>query len=284
MRSFLTNKIKNKLSFKNKNDNLFQTYSTYNLASKEGNTYVSKDLTRVIAAKGFNFKKTMEDNSEVNLNGLNDSKAIRTLIAIACSQNGESLSILDFGGGTGHHYFIAKKLLTEDIKVNWLIVETPELVNEIKKYDIENEELKFFASLSEATQYCDDFDVVYANVSLCYTENPNLDLKNLLKLNYKKVFITNHPLSKNKEHDIIGLQISDLKTNGVGREIPTELNIKNKEIKYPFTIQQELEFESIVKKYCSIVAKFKEVDEAYKTLDGNFNTYGYILSKKLNND
>jgi len=73
---------------------------------------------------------------------------------------------------------------------------------------------------------------------------------------------------------------SDLSTNGVGRQIPDTLKIKNRDIQYPFTVIGKEDFEKLIKKYTDIVFSIREQKEAYVTEKGIFNLYGYLLIKK----
>ena len=56
--------------------------------------------------------------------------------------------------------------------------------------------------------------------------------------------MTNTSIGEFDKEYVVGIQHSDLKTNGVGREIPEYLGIPNKEIMYPFTIMNKTYFEN----------------------------------------
>ena len=272
-------KIKTKLIRNKQEDVFYETYPSYGEASENGKSYISDKLVKVIAAKGYKFKNEFESITEVDLGEFNSSKTLRTLVAVASANSLHEINVIDFGGGVGHHYFIAKKLLSDTVKIKWNVVETPELIKEIQKYSIANEELRFFSNIQDASKESNLVDLIYSNVSLCYTNNPDQYLEELLSLNFSKMYITNHPLSVGIDKNIVALQVSDLSTNGVGREIPEYLNITNEKVKYPVTIQPKKNFEEIIKKYGYILAQFKEVQEAYKTSDGFFDTYGYLILK-----
>ena len=80
---------------------------------------------------------------------------------------------------------------------------------------------------------------------------------------------------------LVGIQESDLKTNGVGRDIPQNLNISNKKIRYPFTIMNKFNFENIINQNSDIIYTVKEQDSAYKTSKGNFDLYGILVESRL---
>ena len=114
------------------------------------------------------------------------SEQINKLLSLIslCEIKDNNINILDFGGGAGHHYFLLKKLLNENITVNWIVFETEELVKECIANGLETDELKFSSSFSNLLQDL-EFDVLYANYSLAYTNDPYLYLQKLLELNLK---------------------------------------------------------------------------------------------------
>ena len=259
--------------------NLQPTFETYDEAIKFSDTYENKDLVRVIVGKSLAYKKNLNFINNLNLDNISDARTVRTFISIASGVNNKSLKILDFGGSAGVHYFTAKQILNQDITLDWVVVETEELVEEIEKYDFENKELSFVSSISKLTKDDRKFDVIYANYSLCYTSDPMLYLEELLKLNFHKLFITNTALNTSNEQ-IVGLQTSKLSTNGIGRTIPENLKLQDREIVYPFVIPSKTKFESLLLKYGNIISVINEKKSTYKTVDGSFDNYGYIVTKK----
>tara|TARA_B100001250_G_scaffold67363_3_gene53933 strand:+ start:13069 stop:13917 length:849 start_codon:yes stop_codon:yes gene_type:complete len=255
------------------------TFSSYKEAEKAAGNYEENELIKVIVAKSVKYKNSLDDIETINLDNLSNARTVRTLIAIAGGVNNNSLSVLDFGGSAGVHYFTAKKILNNSIKLKWTIVETESMVSEARLNNLENEELKFFSSLEEASRNNPKYDIVYANYSLCYTPEPLEYLKQLLELKYTTLFITNTALNP-QNIEIVGLQTSSLATNGVGREIPKHLNISDKNIKYPFTVPSKEDVEEVILKHGNIISSFKEVKDSYKTEDGSFDNFGYIVTKK----
>ena len=255
------------------------TFSTYKDAEIASGNYEEDELIKVIVAKSVQYKNSLDSLKIINLDNLSNARTVRTLIAIAGGTKNSSLSVLDFGGSAGVHYFTAKKILHDSINLKWTIVETESMVKEAKINNLENEELKFFSSIKDAGDKNHQFDIVYANYSLCYTPQPIEYLTKLLKLNYRTLFLTNTALNT-EDIEVIGLQTSSLATNGVGREIPQHLGISDKKIKYPFTVPSKKGVEDQILKYGNIVSVFKEVEDSYKTEVGSFDNYGYIITKK----
>ena len=93
-------------------------------------------------------------------------------------------------------------------------------------------------------------------------------------------FCDSYSNNETENLSVVGVQKSDLSTNGVGRQIPETLKIKNRDIQYPFTVIGKEDFEKLIKKYTDIVFSIREQKEAYVTEKGIFNLYGYLLIKK----
>jgi len=268
-----------KLVNKSRKNILQPVYKSYDDALAAAGSYEEKDLIKVIVAKTKKYLAQENINGLINFDSISDARTTRTLFAIAAGINKKTITILDFGGSAGIHYFTARQIISNDISVKWCVVETESMVKEAKNEGLENEELLFFSSIDEATNKISNFDIIYSNYALCYTPNPLMYLEQLLRTNFEKFFLTNTAMnSENKE--VVGLQTSTFSTNGVGRDIPDHLEISDREIIYPFTIPSKQQVESIIKQYGNIIYSIKEVEATYNTIDGSFNNYGYLITSK----
>jgi len=268
-------RVSNKLRQKK----LQPTFKSYKDALEAAGSYEEPDLIKVIVAKTKKYLEKNHSNELINFDGLKDARTTRTLFAIAAGINKKTITILDFGGSAGIHYFTARQIISDDISLKWCVVETESMVIEAKNEGLENEELLFFSSVEEATNKVTYFDIIYSNYALCYTPNPLFYLEQLLQTNFEKFFLTNTAMNS-EDKEIIGLQTSYISTNGVGRDIPDHLGIPDKEIIYPFTIPSKQEVESKIKQYGNIIYSIKEVEASYPTIDGSFNNYGYLITSK----
>ena len=170
---------------KSKTQNL-KTYKDYESAVQESSTYENNELVKVIASKGLHFKNSLNLLDYKNLTHIGSEQINKLLSLISlCEIKDNNINILDFGGGAGHHYFLLKKLLNENITVNWIVFETEELVKECIANGLETDELKFSSSFESNLLQDLEFDVLYANYSLAYTNDPYLYLQKLLELNFK---------------------------------------------------------------------------------------------------
>ena len=272
-----------KLGKRAKSVNLEPTYESYKKAIKAGGSYEEFDLIKVIVAKTKQYIEQYVPDQPINFSNLSNAGTIRTLLAISAGANKKNITVLDFGGSAGIHYFTARQIISKDITLKWCVVETEALVNEAISEGLENDELLFFSTIEEASNKVSNFDLVYSNDALCYSPTPLFYLDQLLQTNFKKFFLTNTLLNSKNEDDIIGLQTSTLATNGVGRNIPSHLGIADREIIYPFTILSKARVESKIKDYGSIVYNIKEKEATKSTVDGIFDSYGYLITSKNRN-
>ena len=269
-------------------DNIFkesekisEVYFSYQNAIDSCDSYVDEDLIKVVAAKGKVFKENFKINKDILTYDFNNFQ-IKRLVNLISMLNikDKNINILDFGGGAGHHYYLVQNLINSKFDLNWIVFETKELTKECKDLGLESNNLKFVSSFDDIRNL--EFDVIYSNYAISYTDDPYTYLTNLLNLNFKKFYMTNTSIGEFDEDYIIGIQESDLKTNGVGRDIPQNLNISNKKIRYPFTIMNRLNFEKIINQNSDIIYTIKEQDSAYKTAKGNFDLYGILVESRLN--
>ena len=79
-------------------------YDSYDEAMKDADGYEDKDLIRVVVAKGKKFAEKISGTKELDLTSL------RTFIGLASLLGKKKLTVIDFGGAAGAHFFVAKRL------------------------------------------------------------------------------------------------------------------------------------------------------------------------------
>ena len=169
-----------KLVNKSRKNILQPVYKSYDDALEAAGSYEEKDLIKVIVAKTKKYLAQENINGLINFDSISNARTTRTLFAIAAGINKKTITILDFGGSAGIHYFTARQIISNDISVKWCVVETESMVKEAKNEGLENEELLFFSSIDEATNKISNFDIIYSNYALCYTPNPLMYLEQFL--------------------------------------------------------------------------------------------------------
>lgn len=248
---------------------VFKTFKNFNTASKNNNNYAEKDLIEVVVTKAKEFQNT--DSNEYVI----DFIELKTFFILNILQKSNNINILDFGGGAGTHYMVLKNYFKNSINFNWHVVETKELVKEAIDQGLENKELKFFSDINQAIENLEEIDLIYANGSLAYTDDPTKYITHLLETKAKYIYITRTPFNEESNENIVGLQVSKLSFNGKG-SLPT--GFKDREVYYPFTVLGMQDVENLFKKYGKIELKIMEEKNAYPTDKGSFNNFGYVIN------
>jgi len=165
------------------------------------------------------------------------------LMALRASQD-RKIRVIDFGGGAGYHYFLFKAWCHPSTKVDWLVIETPPMVE--KSQGMGNSELIFTSEIPTKTENC--FDLVVVASSLQYTSDPTAILQQLIELNPEYFCITRMPMLLHDDQ-IITIQTSSLSSHGPGN---FEHTVQNKKVHTPITFVSKLRiFEALDDKYGS---------------------------------
>jgi putative methyltransferase (TIGR04325 family) len=192
----------------------------------------------------------------------------RTLDFIEFIKKKKLKTILDFGGGAGYHYFIARKKLPNFI-FKWLVVENRTMVRLcIKKIKYKN--LFFSDSLKKIKK----IDIFFSSCAINYTKNPLETIKSIIKLKTKYLYFTRTPLTENQSLEF--KQFSLLSDNA-----PCKINNeKEMLIDYENKIINQKKFEEMFKNKFFIITKYVDEKKAFFYKKKFFNTYTYILKKK----
>jgi putative methyltransferase (TIGR04325 family) len=225
------------------------------------NGYSNSLLNKSIIKKTIKFSKFTSINER-------DVNNRRTISFIKFIKRRKLKTILDFGGGAGFHYFIARIKLP-NLNFKWLVVENRTMVRLcIKKLKYKN--LFFSDSLNKIKK----IDIFFSSCAINYTKNPIETIKSIIKLKAKYLYFTRTPLTKNQSLEF--KQISLLSQNG-----PCKIR-KEKEmlIEYENKIINRQKFEDMFKNKFFCIAKYIDEKKAFFYKKKSFDTYTYIFKKK----
>ena len=178
-------------------------------------------------------------------------------------------TILDFGGGAGYHYFLAKKYLYKE-KIDWNIVENEMMVN-LCKIHLNEAELSFIKDLKKIEK---KIHIVFSSCAINYCDNPLMLLKELLDLPCEYYYFTRTPLSLNSNFKY--QQFSRFSENGPINEVSKI----NKGVKVMNNISTKKEFEEIINNNFDIIYSYEEQKNAFKYKKNTASTYTYFLKRK----
>lgn len=117
-------------------------------------------------------------------------------------ENGNKLSVLDFGGSLGSSYYQCKNFLSNLDELKWNIVEQEQFVLSGKEY-FENEQLKFYFDIDTCIKF-ENPDIVLLLGVIQYLENPYDFLEKLVQYGFKYIIFDRTFFAKTKR-DIITL-------------------------------------------------------------------------------
>ncbi|WCL50626.1 methyltransferase, TIGR04325 family [Leptospira sp. GIMC2001] len=219
-------KVINKEKVKDKETE--KEYQSYHDALNDYKTdgYENIELCNMIAEKTKNYSVKLNGKPYI-LNPTNVAllSAINQFVSVHPSNK---LSIIDFGGACGAHYFEMRRFLPDKIRLNWLVVETSQMVQSAKNMKLDNEELKFYDSLESITL---PIDIIHSSGALQYVPEPYEYLSKLLNFKARWIFF-NRMMFNEANRDIITVQKSKLSANGPG---PMPDNYEDKILTYPHT-------------------------------------------------
>jgi hypothetical protein len=133
-------------------------------------------------------------------------------------------SVLDFGGGCGQHYKLAR---LQSPEIRWAVVETPAMVK--KAEQLATDRLRFFENIAEGAAWLGAIDVMHSNSALQYASDPLEKLEQLCAVRAKTMLWKRLSLSKSSiEREV---QSSLLGDNGPGF-LP---GLKEKTVRYTRT-------------------------------------------------
>ena len=247
-------------------------YSSFEQATNHlpSKGYEDEELCRSIVEKSLKFKEYIDSTGLLR----GDIQLMRILLAVSLI-NSKNVRVLDFGGGSGYHYFLAKSYFGTDYRFDWRVIETP-ILSSLSK-PLENDELKFYSHIDDCKD--NDFkpDLLFSSGAIQYVPDPVKTIKAFAEMNAQKFFITRLPVAK-IEKSIVSIQSSRIWHNGPSTP---DTSFRNKKFAYyPLTLFSWKELTELFQQYFVIEAEFFEEENAYRLGDQSFDMFGYILKEK----
>lgn len=147
--------------------------------------YQQTQLVSHIVNNSLSYSSELTQSRELPLSGT------RNYLPFAMGQYSDVIKVLDFGGGAGHHHTEAE-LAFPDKNFEWIVFETKSMVDEVNSKSRKTE-VTFIHEMSKL-EGC-KFDLIIANSSLQYTDNPIQVMTDLVKLGAKYIYISPEPPS-----------------------------------------------------------------------------------------
>ena len=249
--------------------------SPYKLSSQENILHHENYDNQLIAEQVILNEKLLNQNN-ISIRKNLDKFAFRSLPGIISSIKRNSLRVVDFGGGSGSQYFFLRKLLSDDIQIEWTIVETSNIVKAAHKHFDQNDELHFTDSLEEIIKDNKKYDLLFSSCAFHYLDNPFLEIKKFLSIEADFAFFTRMPLNHKSNENIYVRQKSYLNDHG-SRSGVDSINRSNKAFHMPLQILSMELFEEVLSDFGNIIFHIKEEESCIYTKKGIFDMHGYLL-------
>ena len=257
-----------------KKQKISRRYKSFDEALKhcQKDAYENADIIKVVVEKTKIYSQRLSDAKTIDLN------ALRTLIGIGFVIEGEELNVIDFGGGAGAHFFIAQSVFGQRIKLNWRVVETPEMVKVAR--ELQNKHLKFFDSIEQVKNDLNQVDLVFTSGALHCCPDPLSYLNKLLEVRAKFFVVTRTALSTDMVQDFVLLQTSMLSDNGPG-PMPKRLRSIDRAVRYPNVMVPKEKVCAMISDSYDIVLEINEDKNAYISEKSYaFDMYGFLCKQK----
>jgi len=235
------------------------------------NAYQNKELCDVVA------KKTLKKIKSFEKEGFKANSSNIFLPAAICKvfyETGKKkLNIVDFGGACGLHFFETKTFFKDFLNVDWIVVETAQMIKSAKEAGIKNDGLFFESDFSNTGKRS---DLLFSSGALQCVENPYELLCEMIKLEPLYILLNRMSLNE-KDYEIVTVQKSRLSENGPG-ELPE--GYADKIVKYPQTNISINKFLNIIQSDYNVEWEFDDDSGVHKIPGENIIGKGYLFKRK----
>lgn len=229
------------------NYGFFGNYSCFSAALNDSSGYDSDIILEKTKNALLKVKRgeAVYERDSVLFDEIHYSWPLLTGLLKAACENGNRLSVLDFGGSLGSSYFQNREMLSGLGSLKWSIVEQPHYVACGKKY-FQSNELVFYDDLNTCILQ-EQPDVLLASSVLQYLEKPYVILSQIIESELKWIIIDRTPFLFNDKKDLLTVQ-----------KVPPSVY----DASYPAWFFNEKQFLSYFRNKYSLVGKFQGFDKA----------------------
>jgi putative methyltransferase (TIGR04325 family) len=249
-------------------------YAIYEDAAKKCKTkdaYENIELCSMIGDKTKNYKEVLGQKPWILKNtNVFLIAAIHDFIMKSSTLN---ISVIDFGGACGAHYFEIRRFFPDSLKFKWHVVETPEMFRSAKNHVFENEELLFIDNIEIIET---KIDFIHSSGALQSVPDYHCFLLQLMKFD-AKYMLFNRMMFNENNYDFVTIQKSKLSDNGPG---PMPEKYMDKEIFYPHTTIALNNFLNIVQEKYELEWSFEENSGSYQINDEKIIGRGLLFKLK----
>ncbi len=232
--------------------------------------YENSTLCEVVALKTLQYKSTLQTPPFL----IKPVQSFLSLVVqhILLENNNQQISVVDFGGACGAHFFETKRFVSNNVFMKWSVVETGEMISHARKHHLESRELQFYNNLNDVSG-----DLAYFSSSIQYVPDPYSTIDLLLSKRFPYILFNRMMLNAASSEDLIIVQQSWLSANGPGI---VDTGIQDRIIKYPHTTLSETKFMKKFEAEYELVFKFDESSGKIEQNNSNIVGGGFLFKRK----
>ena len=248
------------------------TYLTYDEASKHCATrgYEAADLVEVVFQKTVAFRDSLLTSPPPMT--LSDSLALFALGL--SSSSSEPITVLDFGGACGAHYFRMRALIQPHVRLRWHVIETSAMSR--RAAQLQTDELSFSDSLAAAKRSLGQIDIAFSSGTLQCVPDPHQTLTDLLDCHASYLVLPRLGMSETSKA-VITIHEARLSYNGHG---PMPPGMEDGVTEYPFTFASRTSIEACIAKNYEIILTMADPSGVYPVNNEPLVGLGYIARAK----
>jgi putative methyltransferase (TIGR04325 family) len=225
------------------------TYRTYAeaLTACDGKGYEDQELTRVVFEKTRAYRDALARRPELKVSSTEAYGLLSLAYCLAPGDGRRALSVIDFGGACGAHYFTFRKFFAGAVGLNWIVVETKGMCDVAAP--LATSELRFSPDLDEALRLAGTVDLLHASGTIQFVAEPYAILRRINASGANHLLFNRLALGPGSE-DVITVHRSMLSWNGIG---PLPAAVPDREVAYPYTLLSRPRFEASLAGYDPVV-------------------------------
>jgi putative methyltransferase (TIGR04325 family) len=233
------------------------TFSTYAEALRAcgGQGYEETELARMICEKTKIYRDQVAREPALKISSTDAYGLLAAAYGLAAASPKRRLSVVDFGGACGAHYFTFKKFFEDSVDLNWIVVETKVMCEAAAP--LAGPELEFRSDLDETLTQVGMVDLLHASGTIQFVAEPYRILKRIASSGARHLLFNRLSLGSGND-DVIAIHRSMLSWNGVG---PLPAGFRDREVRYPYTLLSKQRFEAELTGY-EVVVNFEEATGA----------------------
>jgi putative methyltransferase (TIGR04325 family) len=173
--------------------------------------YENNKLTKLVLEKTKDYRNKLS-NGIILINNSEIQTLTALGIALSSQQYPTKITVLDFGGACGAHFFLAKNIFST-VEFDWRVVETVEMVREAR--NLESSELHFYSNIEDAVANTNSVHLVHSSGTLQYMPDPYTSLEQLVNIKADYILLSRLGVTP-ETSEIITIQKHMMSLNGPG--------------------------------------------------------------------